>query len=238
MTFFRQLLDRLSSFSRNGIAWVIRQFYWFLYIVSYPIVRVLFTCLAVIVIANIMYVALKVMFSPVGPLREEVFFNYLHESGPTATITLAKAHQQWQLGPADTLPPLCDTHQYFFDKNTEYDVSLAFTLARSARNLHLGKAMAHLTLLDCHGQQVASSARSFHLPYQSNLVLQADSLLRLPLYLANLFHESQTVRVVMLHGFLDASNALLPAHNLRVCEAIIYMYVFMTSLPASRLVTM
>lgn len=217
MIFFREQLDRLSSFSRNGIAWIIRQFYWILYIVSYPIVRILFTCLAVMVMANMMYVALKVMFSPVGVVREEVYFDYLHEGGPTATIALATADQQWQLGPAEPLPSLCDNHPTFFDKNTEYDVTLTFTLARSTRNLELGKAMVYSTLQNCRGEQVASSARSFHLPFQSSLVLQTDSLLRLPLYLANLFHESEAVQVVVLRGFLDASSSsLLPALSLRV----------------------
>ena len=77
--------------------------------------------------------------------------------------------------------------------------------------------MVYLSVLDCRGAVVASSARNLRLPYHSHSVLWLDSLLRMPLYLANLLPESETVHVNMMHGFRETGGSSLPpAHSLRV----------------------
>jgi hypothetical protein len=207
---------RLRVSCSRAVSWLLRRLYRLLYVVSYPVVRVLFSFLAIVVLANMMYVILKVMFSPVGLVQDEVHFDFLHEDGPTANLTLVSSGQQWQLGPGIGSPHLCDDRQAFLDKNTEYDITLAFTLARSRRNWDLGKVMVYLSLADCRGDRVAASARSMHLPFQSDVVHWADTLLRLPLYLTNLLHDSETVNINMMRGFLDASGSLSPTYSLQV----------------------
>lgn len=207
-------------FARHAVSWSIRQIYRLLYVISYPAVRGLFTFVAVIVLANIMYVTLKVLFSPVGLVHEEVYFDYMSEEGPVANLTLASVGQQWQLGRGEGgalvgVEEDCSEIS-FFGKHSEYDISMSFTLARSARNWEAGKCMAYLTLADCRGGRVARAARSLHLPYQGDTLRLADSLLRLPLHLARLLHESDTVHVDMMRGYSDAVSSLPPAHSLQV----------------------
>lgn len=213
ISFFATQLDRISLGTRYAISLFIRKLYSFLYIISYPFVRILFSFFAIILLTNMMYVGLKVMFSPVGLIKEEVYFDYLSVNGPAANLKLASIDQQWQyaVGAGGD-----DCSQSFFGPSTEYDISLAFSLAKSAKNWEVSQCMVYLSVLDCRGTLLASSARSLRLPYQSSAVLRLDSLLRLPLYLANLQHESETVHVDMMRGFRDIRSSSLPAHSLQV----------------------
>lgn len=126
-----------------------------------------------------------------------------------------------------------DCDQSFFGPHTEYDIAMKFTLAKSTKNWET-QCMVYLHVLDCRGLLLASSARSLRLPYQSSAVLRLDSLLRLPLYLANMLHESETVNVNMMLGFREAGSSssppLPPAHSLRVLSLLLLLLSLLSQL--------
>lgn len=209
--------DRGSLIARNAISWLIRKVYTFLYVLSYPVVRILFSFVAIILLTNVMYVALKVMFLPVGFIHEDIHFDYLCADGPTANLTLVSVDQQWQYMSVEQehrgAERGCD--QPFFGPHTDYDISLSFSLARSLRNRDAGACMARLQVLDCRGAVLAVSSRSVRLPYESSAVQGLWLLLRLPLLLPGLASEHHTVSLPMMRGYKEHA-ALPPAHSFQV----------------------
>jgi hypothetical protein len=215
MSFIGIKLDRVTSFTRHVLSVVIRKIYTLLYVLSYPVVKILFSFFAIVLLTNMMYVLLKVLFLPVGLVHQEVFFDLLSEQGPAANLTLANMDKQWQYAPQSQVGTECD--QSFFGTHTEYDISMVFTLAKSSKNWDAGPCMVYLSVLDCRGGLVASSARSLRLSFQSAPVLGLGRLLRLPLHLAGLLGEAEAVRVDLMRGFREANSPpLLPAHSLLV----------------------
>ena len=72
ISFFVTQFDRVSLATRYVISLLIRQLYSLLYFISYPFVRILFSFFAILLLTNMLYVTLKVMFSPVGLINGEV----------------------------------------------------------------------------------------------------------------------------------------------------------------------
>ena len=215
-TAFMTLCDRAASFMRRSVSAILRKSLSIAYLFSYPVVKILFSFVAVVLLTNVMYVAMKLLFYPVGVVNEEVHFDYSSERGPSTNLTLLTIDKQWYYAQEFLGSQQDDTFSQSYFGNMEYDITLDFTVAYSAKNFEIGKCMVYLHILDCYGQKLATSVRTLRLPYQSHYRIVADTILKMPLYLSNVLHESATIQVPMMRGFHEVDNSRHASCSLQV----------------------
>ena len=176
-------------------------------VIVYPLLQLMLRLTLVLIVSIGVYVAIYSYFLPKALVREPVYFDYTAKPQPLARVSLISAEKQWYY--------LKQQQQYesgtsrdskrFLLPGSRYSIDLVFTLAKSPRNLDLGKFMVFLTTVDSTGDAIAKSARPVVMPYQSLATLVMDSCTKFPLRLVGLYQvdEASSIRVSVMNDYRE-----------------------------------
>ena len=127
---------------------------------------------------------------------------------PTARVDLRLMRQQWHanaslLWGVRTAEPLVSRSGRLLHPARSYDVYLVLELPPSAANIDAGVSMASLELRSAEELLLASSERSWMLPFRSSLQRRARDLTFLLPALLGFDSGSEAVEVQMLNAFVE-----------------------------------
>ena len=164
-----------------------------------------------------LYFGLYTYLLPKALVREPVYFDFTTKPHPSARIGLLSKEKQWHyvntkrhgLGSSSAEESGGSSLRRFLFPGFRYSVDLTFHLAKSRRNLDLGKFMVYLTMVDSSGDSIAKSARPVVVPYQSFPSLAIDSLTKYPLRLCGLYQleETSNIRVSIMNDYREPLSA-------------------------------
>jgi hypothetical protein len=156
------------------------------------------------------YFAIYTYLLPKALVREPVYFDYSSTPLPTAKLSLLSMEKQWYYVGTKRLSstmaaPEVKAVRRFLHPGSRYSIDLSFSLAKSPRNLNLGKFMVYLTMVDSGGDSIAKSTRPVPIPYQSATSLFLDSWLKFPLRLLGFYQleETSAVRVTVMNDYRE-----------------------------------
>lgn len=211
-----------------------------------PLVDLALRLVVAFFVSLVVYLILYSYLLPKALVREPVFFDYMAKPNPTARISLVSLEKQWYYsnlkksggelgaGKGDVVPQQ-DSKRFLYP-GYRYSIDLTFNLAKSQRNLDLGKFMVYLTMVDSTGDSIAKSARPVAIPYQSLPSLVLDSITKYPLRLFGLYQieEASSVCVPIMNDYrepLAARSSTETVELILSTEVVDICDVFLTIMP-------
>lgn len=184
-----------SPVLNKGLEWVV-----------FPALSIAARLIIIQVLSLVGYVLLYYWLVPKALVREPLFFDY-SAVPPVASVSLLSKEKQWQYI-KDQMRPDGDDFRRFIRAGSRYSFEAEFLLAKSSRNLDLGKFMLHVTLFDVTGDAIAKSSRPVAIPYQSVPTLLLDAVTLFPLRLLGVFRteEASVVHVNLMNNFREPAT--------------------------------
>lgn len=173
--------------------------------------RLAMTFAGALAVSLLSYLAIYTYLLPKALIREPVYFDYSSKPLPTAKLSLLSLEKQWyyvgtkRLSSTMAASPEVKAVRRFLHPGSRYSIDLSFSLAKSPRNLSLGKFMVYLTMVDSGGDSIAKSTRPVPIPYQSATSLFLDSWLKFPFRILGFYQleETSAVRVSIMNDYRE-----------------------------------
>jgi len=108
--------------------------------------------------------------------------------------------------------PEQEEYKRYFKPSSTYTFHSTVEIAKSRRNMELGKFMISLRLFDSTGRVIARSSRAVVVPYQSIVSSTLQTLFLSPLVLSGLSqrYEQHKVRVTFMNDFVEPGHMQPP----------------------------
>ena len=161
-------------------------------------------------ISSATYLTLYLYFMPQALISEPAYFDYGH-TPPIAKINLLAKQRQWAyITRGDTLEQrsaIDKIRDKFLRRDFAYSIDTSFVLAKSPRNLEVGKFMIYCSVIDNTGEVIAKSARPVSMPYQSTTTLLLQSFASFPWRMIGLQggEDVVTVQVPLMNDYHEPS---------------------------------
>lgn len=182
-----------------------------------------FTSFVILSLSVTIYALIYSKYVPRPLTREKVFFDF-DLPKPSAHISLLRpTGRQWAYVNAQ-LPLPTDVDRSvkpwlsnrFLQADMAYNIDITVQLARSIRNLDLGKVTLKMDIVDATQATIAHSTRPIVMPFQSSLYVHLESLLTFPGRFLGLAppQESMSLRIQMTDNFIEPPSSHPPTEGL------------------------
>lgn len=113
---------------------------------------------------------------PTPAIQQSIYFDYTREQ-PQAIVSLTAVHRQWTNLKAKQL---LGAGARALKSGAMYDIEALLTVAKSPRNLELGKIAITTSIIDNSAEAIAKSIRPVVVPYYTDTYLFLETIFTFP----------------------------------------------------------
>ena len=182
-----------------------------------PVLQLIAFLGVIVVLSVIFNIYLRRVMVPKALLHERVYFNYVSDT-PNAKIKLHVATQQWNYVKEElSVDPSRIARRRFLKADSYYNIHGVFTVAKSARNYHIGASGLTTRTVDASNETAAESVRALIIPYQHPVSLWLESVVFFP-YRVWTYRAAETVDVYvdLINNYHEPGYALPPTDSIEM----------------------